>query len=83
MLNTFNIIWGPLEIFYGTPNLKKTQKFAFFALFGGVNSLLKMKILDVVTLGDDSDSLIRRITPKLSFSFTPMSWESEDSKIIL
>ena len=65
MLNTFNIIWGPLEIFYGTPNLKKTQNFAFFALFGGSNSLLKMKILDVVTLGDDSDSLIRQITPKL------------------
>ena len=83
MLNTFNIIWGPLEIFYGTPNLKKTQKIAFFALFGGSNSLLKMKILDVVTLGDDSDSLIPRITPKLFFSFTPMARGLEGSKIIV
>ena len=48
------------------PQTSKNRKFSHFSLyFRGLNSLLKMKILDVVTLEDDSDSLIRQITPKL------------------
>ena len=83
MLNTFNIIWGPLEIFTGPQTSKKLKNRVFGSIWGGSNSLLKMKILDVVTFGDDSDSLIPRITPKLFFSFTPMARGLEDSKIIL
>ena len=70
--------------FFTGPQTSKKLKISRFSLYlEGSNYLLKMKILDVVTLGDDSDSLIRRITPKLSFSFTPMSRGPEDSKIIL
>ena len=73
----------PRKIFTG-PQTSKKLKFSRFSLYlGGRIPLLKMKILDVVTLGDDSDSLIRRITPKLFFSFAPMSRGPEDSKIIL
>ena len=73
----------PLENFLQDPKPQKNSKICVFRSIWGSNSLLKMKILDVVTLEDDSDSLIRRITPKPFFSFTPMSRGPEDSKIIL
>ena len=69
----------PLENFLRDPKPQKIQNFAFFALFGvGVEFLLKMKILDVVTLGDDSDSLIRRITPNF---FSALRLWLGDSKV--
>ena len=72
----------PLENFLRDPKPQKIANFRIFAPFGGSNSLLKMKIFDVWTSGDDSDSLIYQITPKLFFSFSPMSWRPEESKII-
>ena len=73
----------PRKFFTG-PQTSKKLKFSRFSFYlGGRIALLKMKNLDVVTLGDDSDSLIPRITPKLFFSFTPMARGLEGSKIIL